>query len=141
VKIQIGKTTTKLSLVQNIRNAGLAFGRNDAGDEVLTIKFPGCDAIELSRDGMESLNQTLTADTPEGDAPEAVFARTATTKADGSLSAQFSDAKRSRSVSFTATDREEVAALLAGHLDAWAGYSAELADAEDGASDKTNSGE
>ena len=128
-KIQIGKVTTKLSLVQSIENAGLGFGRNAAGVEVLTVKFPGCDAIELTQDGIESLSEVLTAYTPCGDSPQAVFQRTARTDQKGGLVAQFSDAKRSRSVAFSAEDREDVAAMLGGHLDAWSDYCAQLAAA------------
>jgi len=129
-KIQIGKAQAATAVADQMENSGFAFGRNEAGESVLTVKFPGVEAMELTDTALEDIRSTLMQGAPTGDAPEEVFERSAQRTAEGGLSARFSDAKRSRSVSFSATDCQEVADLILTHLNNWHSYSAQLAEVE-----------
>ena len=134
-KITIGKAPTPDTLAEQVEEAGFGFGRNDNGETTLTVKFPGVDSMEITRSDLGRIVDTLDRPTPTGDSPGAVFSRTATEEPDGSMSAKFSDAKRSRSVSFSPADRVEVAKLLEGHLANWSEYESRLAQAEAEAND------
>lgn len=136
-KIQIGKTTGPRSIKDQIVDAGVEFTRDDDGNSVLVVKFPGVDSMEFSRESLARVVETLDAWMP-GDDPGSVFARTATEDPDGSLTAKFSDAKRSRSVTFSREDRADVAILLESWADQWIEFEARLNAVE---SDEESDGE
>lgn len=140
-KIAIGGIASVLSVSQKIENAGFSIGRNEAGLACLTVKFPGVEALELGKADLDSIAARLTAPVVEGSTPAQVFARSGADNADGGMSARFSDAERSRSVSFTASDRVEVAALLTKHAEAFSDYEKMLTDAEAENAGDDNSGD
>ena len=130
-KIQIGKVNqTNRSMKQAVLDAGIEMSRDDSGKVVLTLKFPGVDAIAFSQESLGLVVNTLDRRTEEGDDPGATFARTATEDPEGNMVAKFSDAARSRTLSFTRKDREDVAQMLENFIGSWEGYEAQLAEAE-----------
>jgi hypothetical protein len=129
-KIQIGKSSAPRSIKDQILEAGVEMSRNEDGAVVLSVKFPGVDSLEFTRDSLGTVVETLDRAPINGDDPGAVFARSATEGPDGGMTGKFSDAKRSRSVSFTREDRADVAILLESFMDKWSDYEAQLSEAE-----------
>lgn len=137
-RIRIGKVEKPASLAKEIESAGFGFGRNADGELVLTVKFPGVDAMDLTREDLGMIVDRLDRPSPNGHGPGAVFARSATEDPDGGMTAKFSDEKRARSVNFTAEDRADVAMLLEAHLDAWEDYTRQLNEVESQAATETS---
>lgn len=130
-KIKLGASIeTKLTAAQLISNAGFAFGKNEAGDLALTVKFPGVDTVDVTREGLEAIIERLDRPQINGSTPAAVFCRSAQDTPDGGLTVRLSDAKRSRTVSFDQQDRSDVAILLETHLGNFDKYAAQYAAAE-----------
>lgn len=129
-KIQIGKSNGPLSLKAQIEAAGVGMSRDASGNAVISIKFPGVDALDFSRESLRRTVETIDRPRIEGDDPGAVFARSATENPDGSLTSKFSDAPRSRSVTFTDTDRDEVTELFESFLAKWDDFEKMLTEAE-----------
>lgn len=145
VKIQIGKAKkTEVSKRELIAEAGFGFQRNDQGEMSIAIKFPGLEAIGFTREDLRIVIDRLDAPTIEGSGPGAVFARSATEDEEGNLISKFSSGKRARSISFSPSDRHEIADLLAGLLNSWDDYAAALIEAEaeaEKASETSNEGQ
>lgn len=130
MKIQIGKNKEPASLAKQVEDAGFGFGRNDAGETVLTVKFPGVETLEMTQEDIGLIIGILDRPAIEGSRPGAVFARSAVEDSEGRLTAKFSDQPRARNVSFSREDRAEVSALLRHHLNAWGDYKKRLIQAE-----------
>lgn len=130
MKIRIGKNRGPVSLAKQVEAEGFAFGRRDDGECILSVKFPGVETLEMTQEDIGLIISILDRPAIEGNGPGAVFARTATEDSEGRLTAKFSEATRSRSVSFSREDRSEVADLLRHHLNAWGDYKKRLIQAE-----------
>ncbi len=131
VKIQIGKAKkTEVSKREQIEDAGFGFQRNDQGEMSISIKFPGIDTLNFTRKDLGIVIDRLDAPTIEGSGPGASFARSASEDPNGNLTAKFSEEKRARSVSFSPSDRHEIADLLTGLLKSWDDYAAALIEKE-----------
>lgn len=135
-KIQIGKAATPANVKAQIEESGIEFTRDETGMLVMGIKLPGVERLSLTRGELDQIAAVLAEPVALGDSPAAVFERSAYDHPDGGLTAKFSDAPRSRSVSFTADDRREVADLFNSLIDNWNTYAEQLAAAE--AEDKGN---
>jgi hypothetical protein len=136
-KIQIGKVATPANVKAQIEASGIEFGRDESGALYMGVKLPGVERLALTRADLDKMAAVLSQPVAEGDGPAAVFERSSQDTPDGGLTAKFSDAPRSRSVTFTATDRDEVSALFTDLADNWGEYAAQLAAAEEDA-DKGN---
>jgi len=130
MKINLNATVKPTRMIDIINSKCISMERANDGTVKVVVPFPGCKAVEMTRDDMYEISLVLQRTVPMGDGIADTFERTASINKDGTLTARFEEKDRARSVEFTMQDREDIIALFEQLSSDWDAHVAAFEAAE-----------